>query len=114
MESITPAEFMALTKSKAIKRCEIYLKESNDGKQIKVKNPMDCPIAQWVVYNNAKCHRQMIPNIATCPICGSPVCPDCMNHLVEQLSRVTGYLSIVSGWNESKKQEFEDRNRYDL
>jgi hypothetical protein len=114
METITPIEFMALSRFEVIKRCETYLKEFNGGKQIKIKNPMDCPIAQWVAYNGAKCHRQMIPNTATCPICGSPVCPDCMNHLVVQLSRVTGYLSTVSGWNESKKQEFEDRNRYSL
>jgi anaerobic ribonucleoside-triphosphate reductase len=36
-----------------------------------------------------------------------------MNHNVEIISRVTGYLSIVSGRNEAKKQEFEDRQRYD-
>ncbi|MCK4458686.1 MAG: hypothetical protein KAU52_03060 [Methanosarcinales archaeon] len=31
---------------------------------------------------------------------------------VEQLSRVTGYLQAVSGWNAAKKQELEDRKRY--
>ncbi len=39
-----------------------------------------------------------------CPCCGS-------DHL-EHLSRVTGYLQSVSGWNEAKKQELKDRNRY--
>ncbi|MCK4811705.1 MAG: hypothetical protein KAS74_05485 [Methanosarcinales archaeon] len=31
---------------------------------------------------------------------------------VEQLSRVTGYLQAVSGWNAAKRQELEDRKRY--
>jgi len=28
---------------------------------------------------------------------------------VEHLSRVTGYIQAVSGWNEGKKQELKDR-----
>jgi len=31
---------------------------------------------------------------------------------VEHLSRVTGYIQAVSGWNEGKKQELKDRKRY--
>lgn len=114
MKTITPTEFMALSKQKAIERCKEWLKEFNGGKQIKVKNPMDCPMAQWVAYNDKKCSREMVPNTETCQICGSPVCPDCLNHNVEQLSRVTGYLSTVSGWNEAKKQEFKDREHYEI
>jgi len=114
MESITPIEFMALSKREAIERCEKWNKEFNGGKQIKVNNPTNCPIAQWVACNNKKCDREMVANTASCSICGSPVCPVCGNHNVEQLSRVTGYLSTVSGWNESKKQEFKDRERHNL
>jgi len=28
------------------------------------------------------------------------------------MSRVTGYMQAVSGWNEAKKQELKDRKRY--
>ncbi len=89
-----------------------YIKEVRNGKLFVVKNPLDCPLAQWVIYHDSKCSRQMVPNTEACPLCGSPVCPDCMNHNVEIISRVTGYLSTVSGWNEAKQQEFKDRQRY--
>jgi len=49
-----------------------------------------------------------------CPVCGHYMCPDCMNHATDIMSRVTGYLQIVSSWNTAKKQEFEDRKRYTL
>jgi len=39
-------------------------------------------------------------------------CPRCGSDHLEHLSRVTGYLQSVSGWNEAKKQELKDRNRY--
>jgi len=39
-------------------------------------------------------------------------CPRCESDHLEHLSRVTGYLQSVSGWNEAKKQELKDRNRY--
>ena len=39
-------------------------------------------------------------------------CPRCGSDNLEHLSRVTGYLQSVSGWNEAKKQELKDRNRY--
>jgi ribonucleoside-triphosphate reductase len=39
-------------------------------------------------------------------------CPNCGSSNVEHLSRVTGYIQAVSGWNEAKKQELEDRKRY--
>jgi anaerobic ribonucleoside-triphosphate reductase len=39
-------------------------------------------------------------------------CPNCESENVEHLSRVTGYIQAVSGWNEGKKQELKDRKRY--
>jgi anaerobic ribonucleoside-triphosphate reductase len=39
-------------------------------------------------------------------------CPNCESENVEHLSRVTGYIQAVSGWNEAKKQELKDRKRY--
>jgi len=39
-------------------------------------------------------------------------CPNCGSENVEHLSRVTGYIQAVDGWNNGKKQELEDRRRY--
>jgi hypothetical protein len=90
-----------------------WIKEVNDGKLMSCA-PDKCPLAIWVAHNDAKCSREMVPNTEACLLCGKPMCPDCGNHVVEQLSRVTGYMSTVSSWNEAKKQEFEDRKRYNV
>lgn len=102
-----------LSKREFIKLNLEWIKEVNGGKLMDV-TPLKCPLALWVAENDAKCHREMVPNTSTCPLCGAPCCPDCHNHAVDVLSRVTGYLQVVSGWNEAKKQEYEDRNRYNL
>lgn len=106
-------DLLSLSKRKFIELNLQWIKEENDGKQMKVK-AHKCPLAIWVAHNDAKCHREMVPTTTVCPLCGNPMCPDCGNHVVEIISRVTGYLSTVSGWNEAKQQEFEDRNRYDI
>lgn len=51
--------------------------------------------------------------IKYCPNCGKPACPECGSHDCAQISRVTGYLQEVSGWNSGKRQELKDRQRYD-
>ncbi len=40
------------------------------------------------------------------------VCENCGSSNVEQMSRGTGYIQSVSGWNAAKKQELADRKRY--
>ena len=114
MKETTIEEMLKLPRRQFIERCKTYLKEARGGKLFECKNPGDCPLALWVAHNDKKCSQQMVANTAACPLCGNPVCPDCMNHVVEQLSRVTGYLGTVSNWNAAKKQEFEDRMRYQL
>ncbi len=39
-------------------------------------------------------------------------CENCGSTDVEQLSRVTGYVQAVHGWNAAKRQELADRMRY--
>lgn len=39
-------------------------------------------------------------------------CEKCSSKNLEYISRITGYLQAVSGWNEGKKQELLDRMRY--
>ncbi len=41
-------------------------------------------------------------------------CPNCESEHVEHISRVTGYVQAVSGWNSAKVQELKDRKRYAL
>lgn len=62
-----------------------------------------------------KCRDSSVINgTDICVICQHPICPRCFNHNVLSLSRVTGYLSDISGWNAAKKQELMDRKRYSL
>jgi len=105
---------MALPKRQFLDRMLAWKEEFHVEEYITPENPLECPINQWVVFNHKKCAHQQVPNTAVCPLCGMPCCPDCLIHTVEQLSRVTGYLSSVSNWNAAKKQEFVDRTRYNL
>jgi len=41
-------------------------------------------------------------------------CPNCGSSNIDYISRVTGYLQAVSGWNSGKKQELIDRVRYSI
>lgn len=47
-----------------------------------------------------------------CDVCGSFVC-NCGSHDCEVLSRVTGYIQALGGWNHAKVAEFNDRTRYE-
>ncbi len=42
------------------------------------------------------------------------VCPNCGSKNIDWLSRITGYYQRVSIWNDGKKQEFMDRQRYNI
>lgn len=57
---------------------------------------------------------QISSEVSICPFCGEFFDKETGNHDVEVISRITGYMSAVSGWNEGKKQEFKDRTRYQL
>lgn len=65
-----------------------------------------CPL------DHCHCSHSTTSGVVYCPLCGDGICPDCGSHDVLQLSRVTGYLQDVSGWNSGKKQELKDRIRY--
>ena len=74
----------------------------NTSDAVKVMCPRD----------HCNCSHDVIESIAYCPECGKPMCPECGCHSVVQISRVTGYLQDVSGFNAGKKQELKDRVRY--
>ncbi len=41
-------------------------------------------------------------------------CTNCSSTNIDYISRITGYQSNVKSWNEAKKQEFKDRNLYNM
>ena len=74
------------------------------------EKPSVCP-NQAIAITRQPC-MSTVSGIAHCPLCGEACCPVCGRHKVIQLSRVTGYIQAVSGFNEAKKQELKDRKRY--
>lgn len=110
----THDEAMALSKESYLERCKAWIAEFNNNNPIKVSHPSKCPFHVWVEHHHLYCAHDVVANTSHCEICGEPCCPDCGNHHVEQLSRVTGYVGNVSGFNEGKKQEFKDRQRFNI
>lgn len=64
--------------------------------------------------DHCHCEHEITETIAYCPECGAAMCPVCGCHDVTQISRVTGYLQEVNGWNAGKQQELKDRTRYTI
>lgn len=112
-KTITHEESMALPKQQFIDRCLVWLDKFNEGKQLKIDNPKKCPLSVWVEYNHRACCKNLVGGIVNCPICSQPMCPDCSNHGVTQLSRVTGYMGDIAGFNAGKRQELLERKRHD-
>ena len=66
------------------------------------------------VRNEIPIHDTIVSGVKLCDICKKPVCPICDAHDVVGLSRITGYISSISGWGEGKLAELKDRKRYNL
>jgi|WetSurMetagenome_2_1015567.scaffolds.fasta_scaffold00223_18 anaerobic ribonucleoside-triphosphate reductase len=60
-----------------------------------------------------QCTEELTGGTQKCPVCGEFTCP-CGSHDAFVISRVTGYLGELSGWNNGKRAEFADRTRYDV
>lgn len=76
-----------------------------------------CKVDAYSVYLKLKglvnCRQGIIiSGTDICPVCKRAICPECFNHSCVSLSRVTGYVQDVSGWNAAKKQELIERKRY--
>jgi len=69
-----------------------------------------CPL------DHCHCSHDIVFKIESCPICGEFICPadGCACHSVVAISRVTGYLQDVSGFNRGKRAEISDRKRYNV
>ena len=85
-----------------------------------IVDEMPCPkcgephVAVMCPLDHCHCGHDLITAHAYCPLCGEPVCPECGTHDVVAISRVTGYLQDVSGWNSGKRQELKDRHRHEI
>ena len=108
MEDLTLAEFEKL--------CLEWKQDMiTEGKWDEIQENIDsnvlrCPVHQFAA-RKGLC-KKTVGGTARCPVCGHYMCPECHSHACDIMSRVTGYLQVVSGWNAPKKQEFEDRKRY--
>lgn len=60
------------------------------------------------------CIDDVKERLAYCPLCGEAMCPACGSHDVAQLTRITGYINDVAGFNNGKRQEVKDRVRNNI
>lgn len=98
-----------------ILRCRYYVYCPRCGE----RNPdLMCKVDCYSVFlklQGKNCRNgEIIGGTDLCPVCNRSICPQCWNHSVVSLSRVTGYYSDTNGWNNAKKQELIDRTRYAL
>lgn len=87
-------------------------KAKREGVSYEGIEPEQCPVHRFSV-ECGRCYSS-VGKVAYCPVCGNAYCPACGNHHVLQLSRITGYIQDVSGWNAAKRQELKDRKRYSI
>jgi rubrerythrin len=77
-----------------------------------------CKVDLYSIYlklQGKKCRTgEIIAGTELCPVCNRGLCPQCMNHNVIALSRVTGYMGDVNGWNNGKKEELKNRQHYNI
>ena len=93
--------------------CKVVLYEEHlvDGKchVCGIKPEKMCP------RDRAKCSHpaeDIFGVLDYCPTCHKPICPICGCHDVMILSRITGYIQDVGGFNAAKAQELKDRTHY--
>ena len=92
--------------------CHIVINESDLIDGVCPKCESNLGLKKMCPNDHIDCNHEIVDKLAYCPICGEPMCPECGCHDVSQISRVTGYLASVEGWNNAKKQELKDRVRY--
>ncbi|MDD5453973.1 MAG: anaerobic ribonucleoside-triphosphate reductase [Candidatus Ratteibacteria bacterium] len=112
--TVEPKIIQVLTVEQFAEKC-LRFNEAHMGLvSLNIEKGTDCPVHIYAEETGSKSCKTTVSGIKTCPICKMPMCPCCGNHSVEQLSRVTGYIQAVSGWNSGKVQELEDRQRYHI
>ena len=101
-----------LTVEQFTEKCIRYNEENNIS--LGIKKPTECLVHLYASMHNKSC-KGAVAGLKSCPVCNFPCCPACFSHSgITQLSRVTGYIGAVDGFNEAKKQELKDRKRYNI
>lgn len=67
-----------------------------------------CPL------DHCGCGHDIESGVHTCPICDDYICPACGSHDVTVITRITGYLNDLRGFNAAKEQEVKDRHRINI
>ncbi len=91
----------------------LYNKENNIT--LDIKKAIECPVHVYAIQYSKPC-MNVVSGISYCKLCGHHICPTigCGRHNVNPVSRVTGYISSVSGWNSAKREELKLRHRYNI
>ncbi len=71
-------------------------------------------LVRTCILDHNGCGHDITGCIEYCPVCGEPVCPKCGDHNVLAISRITGYMQDISGFNRAKRCEHRDRIRSEL
>ena len=71
----------------------------------------ETPVIMCPLDHPCTCFDEVHDGIAFCPMCQESICPQCGSHDVAAMSRVTGYIQDIGGWNIGKRQELKDRVR---
>ena len=74
---------------------------------------MSSVVEQCPMDHRCTCSVGIHSGVHFCKTCGNAICPGCGSHDVAAISRITGYLQDVGGWNAGKAQELKDRRHYD-
>jgi len=101
-------------KERVYKCHDCHLIVEAEGEEIVCPNCGSRALMQMCPLDHCHCGHEIVAGISYCPMCGAAACPECGCHDVVQISRVTGYLSDVAGWNVAKRQELRDRAHYDV
>lgn len=94
--------------------CHIVINESDliDGNCPKCESNLG--LKKMCSKDHMDCNHDIVDGLAYCPECGDAMCPICGSHSVSQISRITGYMADVAGYNEGKRQELRDRHRVNI
>ena len=111
--AVEPELIQVLTVEQFIEKC-LRFNEAHPGLVPNIQKGTDCPVHIYAEVVRKKSCKTAVSGIRYCKLCGKATCPVCHSHSVEQVSRVTGYVASISGYNEAKKQEVRDRQRYSI
>ena len=112
--AVEPELIQVLTVEQFIEKCLRFNEAHPDRPALDIQKGTDCPVHIYAGAVGKKSCKTAVSGIRYCKLCGKPTCPVCFSHSVEQVSRVTGYVASISGYNEAKKQEVRDRQHYSI